>query len=238
MSVDAELLSQALARIRLLESEIIDIADRERRRLSAELHDGLGQELTGISLMLRGLTRRPGAAAVARQLEEIIGLVNHTLEGARSMSFGLSPATIGRGGLPAALQTLIAWSCENYQLDVRLRLAFRSPPHIVDTVAGHLYVIVQEAIRNAVRHGSARCIVVTLRSDRARIGLSVADDGGGIAIEAERGVGMGLKIMQYRCSLIGAAMHIKPLRAGGTRLRIICPQMVAGSLSDVGSQRL
>jgi signal transduction histidine kinase len=140
------------------------------------------------------------------------------------MSFGLSPATIDRGGLPAALQTLTAWSRESYQLDVGLRLALRSPPRLGAAAAGHLYLMAQEGIRNAVRHGSARSIVVTLRSNGARICLSVTDDGGGLEDLGERGPGMGLKIMQYRCSLIGAAMRIKSMPAGGTRLRIVCPQ--------------
>jgi len=226
MGTDSELLSRALARIRQLEAEILAIADHERQRLGADLHDGLGQELTGIALMLRGLAKRRGAAAAedAAQLEAIIGLLNRSIQSTRNLSFGLSPAAIDRGGLPAALQTLVAWSRESYQIDVRLRLALRSPPCIAEAAAGHLYLMVQEAISNAVRHGSARSIRVTLRSDRTRICLSIADDGRGIAQPAARGRGMGLKIMQYRCSLIGAAMGIKSARVGGTRLRIVCPQ--------------
>jgi len=230
MGTDSELLSRALARIRQLEAEILAIADHERQRLGADLHDGLGQELTGIALMLRGLAKRRGAAGAedavedAAQLEAIIGLLNRSIQSTRNLSFGLSPAAIDRGGLPAALQTLIAWSRESYPLDVRLRLALRSPPCIAEAAAGHLYLMVQEAISNAVRHGSARSIRVTLRSDRTRICLSIADDGRGIAQPAARGRGMGLKIMQYRCSLIGAAMGIKSARVGGTRLRIVCPQ--------------
>jgi signal transduction histidine kinase len=84
--------------------------------------------------------------------------------------------------------------------------------------------MVQEAITNAVRHGSASSIVVTLRSNRARIHLSIKDDGAGIANTAARGPGMGLKIMQYRASLIGAALCIKDLPVGGTRLRIVYPR--------------
>jgi signal transduction histidine kinase len=226
MSVEAELLSRALARIRELESEMVGIADRERRRLSADLHDGLSQELTGISLLLRSLAKRRGAGGAedAAQIEEIIGLLNQSIQNTRDLSFGMAPAAIDRGGLPAALQTLIAWSGDSYQLDVRLRLALRCPPRLVEAAAGHLYLIAQEGINNAVRHGSARSILVTLRSNRARICLSIADDGAGIADPAGRGRGMGLKIMQYRCSLIGAAMHLKKVPAGGTRLRIVCPQ--------------
>lgn len=242
MSEDSELLSRALARIRELESEIVEIADHERRRLGADLHDGLGQELTGISLMLRGLAKRRGAAGAegaaqagaedaaqaraedAAQLEEIIGLLNRSIQSTRDLSFGRSPAAIDAGGLAAALQTLVAWSRDSYQLDVRLHLALRSPPRIDEAAAGHLYLMAQEGIANAVRHGSARSILVTLRSNRARICLSIADDGSGVADPAKRGRGMGIKIMQYRCSLIGAAMHVKKAPAGGTRLRIVCPQ--------------
>jgi signal transduction histidine kinase len=223
-------LARALARIRQLESEIVEIADRERRRLGADLHDGLGQQLTGIALMLRAVVKRAGpGAASSMQLEEIIGLVNHSIESTRSLSFGLSPATIGAGGLPGALQTLIGWSRDSYQVDVRLHLAFRSPPRIAESAAGHLYLMAQEAINNAVRHGSARCIVVTLRSNRTRIALSIQDDGAGLANAASRGPGVGLEIMRYRSSLIGAAMRIKNLPGGGTRLRIVCPHESAGS---------
>jgi signal transduction histidine kinase len=234
MSEDSQLLSRALARIRELESEIVEIADHERRRLGADLHDGLGQELTGIALMLRGLAKRRGAAGAegaaqagaedAARLEEVIGLLNRSIQSTRDLSFGRSPAAIDPGGLAAALQTLVAWSRDSYQLDVRLHLALRSPPRIDEAAAGHLYLMAQEGIANAVRHGSARSILVTLRSNRARICLSIADDGSGVADPAKRGRGMGIKIMQYRCSLIGAAMHLKKAPAGGTRLRIVCPQ--------------
>jgi signal transduction histidine kinase len=234
MSAEAELLSRALARIRELESEIVEIADHERRRLSADLHDGLGQELTGISLMLRGLAKLRRAAGAenapqagaeeAARLEEIIGLLNRSIQSTRDLSFGRSPAAIDQDALPAALQTLIAWSRDSHQLDVRLCLALRSPPRIDEAAARHLYLMAQEGITNAVRHGSAHSILVTLRSNRARICLSIADDGLGIANPAGRGRGMGLKIMQYRCSLIGAAMNLKKGRGGGTRLRIVCPQ--------------
>ncbi len=209
-----------------LESEIIEIANRERRRLGADLHDGLGQELTGISLMLRSFSKRAGLAAfeVAPELDEIITLVNHAIQSARKMALGISPVTLERGGLLPALQTLIGWSRKSYNIDVRLRLSIRSPLLIGESAAAHLYLIVQEAINNAVKHGRAGSILVTLRTSRSLVSLSITDDGVGIGEHAARGGGMGLKLIEYRSAVIGGVMSVKRLPKGGTRVRSVCPQ--------------
>jgi PAS domain S-box-containing protein len=221
-----------------LESEIIEIANGERRRLGADLHDGLGQELTGISLMLRSLAKRAALAAfdAAPDLNEIIALVNHAIQSARKMALGISPVTLERGGLLPALQTLIGWSRDNYHVDVRLRMSLRSPLLIGESAAAHLYLIVQEAINNAVRHGRARSITVTLRTGPALVFLSITDDGVGIADSPARGSGMGLKLMEYRAAVIGGVMGIKRLPDGGTRIRSVCPQD-AGLLRRFGPGR-
>jgi two-component system CheB/CheR fusion protein len=212
-----------------LESEIIEIANRERRRLGADLHDGLGQELTGISLMLRSLAKRAGLAAfeAAPEIDEIITLVNHAIQSARKMALGISPVTLERGGLLPALQTLIGWSRASYNIDVRLRLSVRSPLFIGESAAAHLYLIVQEGINNAVRHGRARSITVTLRTNRALLSLSITDDGVGIAEYPAPGAGMGLKLMEYRSAVIGGVLKIKRLPEGGTRIHCVCPQALA-----------
>jgi len=213
-----------------LESEIIEIANRERRRLGADLHDGIGQELTGISLMLRGLARRAGAPdsvgarepACARDLNEIIALVNHAIQSTRQMALGISPVTLERGGLLPALQTLAGWARDSYNIDVRLRLSVRSPLRIGESAAAHLHLIAQEAINNAVRHGRARSVTVTLRTSRTLLSLSIVDDGVGIAESPTRGAGMGLKLMEYRSAVIGGVMRVKGLPGRGTRVRTVC----------------
>jgi PAS domain S-box-containing protein len=215
-----------------LESEIIDIANRERRRLGADLHDGLGQELTGISLLLRSFSQRAAvsALAVSPELNEIIALVNHAIQSTRKMAFGISPVTLESGGLLPALQTLVAWSRDGYGIDVQLRLSMRSPLILDESTASHLYLIAQEAINNAARHGKVRSIGVTLRSNRELVSLSITDDGVGIADVPARGAGMGLKLMHYRSAMIGGVTRVKRLRRGGTRIHSICPQ-------DFGAQR-
>jgi PAS domain S-box-containing protein len=209
-----------------LESEIIEIANQERRRLGADLHDGIGQELTGISLMLRSLAKRAGPSPfdVAPELDEIIGLVNHAIQSIRKMALGISPVTLERGGLLPALQTLVGWARNNYNVDVRLRLSVRSALLIGESAAAHLHLITQEAINNAVRHGRARTITVTLRTNRTLVSLSITDDGVGIPEKSAQGAGMGLKLMEYRSAVIGGVMRIKRLPDGGTRIHTVCPQ--------------
>ena len=210
-----------------LEGQITEVASHERRRLSADLHDGLGQELTGISLMLRSLATRTGpqASRVVPNLNEIIALVNHAIQSVRKMALGISPAALDRGGLLSALERLTAWSRDSYGINVRLRLGNPSPPLIDESTATHLYLIAQEAINNAIKHGQARLVVVKLRTIRHLVYLSITDDGVGVPDASARGTGMGLKIMEYRAAMMGGVMQIKRVPNGGTSLRSICPQI-------------
>jgi signal transduction histidine kinase len=105
-----------------------------------------------------------------------------------------------------------------------LRLSVRYPLLIGESAAAHLHLIAQEAITNAVKHGRARSVVVTLRTSRSLVSLSITDDGVGIAESSARGAGMGLKLMEYRSAVIGGVMRIKPLADRGTRVRTVCPQ--------------
>jgi two-component system CheB/CheR fusion protein len=209
-----------------LEREIIEIASRERRRQSSDLHDGLGQELTGISLMLRSLAKRLGATAAQAppELDEIIGLVNHAIQSARTMALGLSPVMRANGGLQSALTTLAAWARTNYHIDVRLRLATPAALEIDETAATHLYLIAQEAINNSVKHGRARTVNIALRANDRILSLTVADDGVGIDANPVRTTGMGLSIMEYRAGMIGGSLRILQPKQGGTRVRCVCRQ--------------
>jgi PAS domain S-box-containing protein len=208
-----------------LEQEITEAASRERRRFGSDLHDGLGQELTGISLLLRSFARKVGGkdAADLAQLEEIIGFVNHAIQATRTLALGLSPATPARDGFVAALTSLAGWSRAHFGVDVELRLAV--PPGLqVDQVsATHLYLIAQEAIVNAVKHGRATSIVMSLRLATSMIQLSIADNGSGLPKGYSATDGMGLKIMAYRAGLFGGTVQIKNRKNGGARVRCICP---------------
>ena len=109
----------------------------------------------------------------------------------------------------------------SYKIDVRLLLRIYAPSLFDESMATHLYLIVQEAINNAVKHGQARSVIVKLQTYKAVIDLSISDDGVGIPAELARGIGMGLRIMEHRCSIVGGELQIKRRRGGGTRIRCV-----------------
>jgi PAS domain S-box-containing protein len=212
-----------------LEKEITEITHRERRRLGSDLHDGLGQELTGIALLLRGVARRGGTGAGQTQpeLDDIIALVNHAIQTTRTMAMGLSPVTLERGGIAAALGTLAAWARSTLGCDVRLRHSTAGALGVDEAAATHLYLIAQEAIMNAAKHGRAGSILVSLSTASQGVNLVISDDGIGIGADpgggAAMGRGMGLKIMQYRVGILGGSLQVKRRKGGGTRVHCICP---------------
>jgi len=213
-----------------LEKEITEITHRERRRLGSDLHDGLGQELTGIALLLRSVARRVGTGAeqARPELDDIITLVNHAIQTTRTMAMGLSPVTLERGGIAAALATLAAWARSTLGCEVRLRYSTPGDLVVDDAGATHLYLIAQEAILNAAKHGRARSILVSLSAAKQVINLVISDDGIGIGADrgggATTGRGMGLKIMQYRVGVLGGSLQVKRRKGGGTRVHCICPR--------------
>jgi PAS domain S-box-containing protein len=217
---------QDVSERKLLEREVTEITHREQRRLGSDLHDGLGQELTGISLMMRGLARRIAgvAAELSPEVDEIIAVVNQAIESTRSMARGISPIRLEGGSLVPALNQLAARLRTAHKVEIRLELALRSMLALDEASATHLYLIAQEAITNALRHGRARVIVVKLRTTRNVVSLSIADDGSGMPQAGSPAAGMGLKIMEYRAGIIGGTLQISGRRTGGTRVRCVCPQ--------------
>ena len=217
---------QDISERKRLEQEITEAASRERRRLGSDLHDGLGQELTGISLLLRSLARQLSGkdGTPLPQLDEIIGFVNQAIQSTRTLALGLSPATPpARDGFVAALTSLASWSRAHFGIEVELRLAVPPALSIDEVSATHLYLIAQEAILNAVKHGAARAVVMSLRVANRMIQLSIADNGAGLPKQFSSAAGMGLKIMEYRAGLFGGSVQIKNRKNGGARVRCICP---------------
>ena len=218
------LVVQDVSERKQLEREVLDIANRERHRLGSDLHDGLGQELTGVALMLRSVATQLGreAPAAAPQIDDIVGYVNHAIESTRAMARGLAPVTIDQGGLGSALAELASRSRASYGVDVRFRRSMPLDLQIGENTANHLYRITQESISNSIRHGHAGKVLVTLRERSGQLELSVTDDGIGIAEDRVASGGMGLKIMKYRASMIGGTIEIAPRRTGGTRVKCVC----------------
>ncbi|MGH8217663.1 MAG: PAS domain-containing sensor histidine kinase [Steroidobacteraceae bacterium] len=223
-----------------LERELIEIANREQQRIGSDLHDGLGQDLTGIALMLRGIgaqIRREGSVA-CEDIEEVIGLVNAAIESTRSLARGLSPVSAEHDGLTAALQALAARATERYGIPVTFEAHVAEPLPSDETAATHVYRIAQEALTNAMRHSHATQVAILLTACSGELQLEVTDDGRGFPLAdgtappnellevPSAGAacnGLGLKIMRYRAQMLGGHLALGVAPGGGAIVRCSCP---------------
>jgi PAS domain S-box-containing protein len=203
---------------RELERELIEISERERQRIGYDLHDTLGQQLAGIAFLGKVLAQRLAAhhAVEATQADQIVTFVNQAIEQARRLAGGLAPVTLETYGLVFALQELAA-SVEAL-FHCACKVSSHHAIHITDhAVAMHLYRIVQEAVNNAIQHGQARQITITLsvRREGGMI-LMVHDNGVGFPTDVGKRRGMGLRIMHHRARMIGAILEVQHGAHGGT----------------------
>jgi two-component system, LuxR family, sensor kinase FixL len=219
------LVLQDVSERKQLERAVLEAVNREQYRIGNDLHDGLGQELTGIALMLRGVAGRLASeyAAILPEVEGITRLVNNAIESTRSLARGLSPVNLERGGLLDALEGLAMHAAELYGVRVTCTHRVKTIHPWSAELANHLYRIAQEAVSNAVRHGQARSIRLHLHGLRAKVRLTVADDGIGMPLEAVDSAGMGLKIMRYRARMLGGEVRFERGEPLGTRIVCECP---------------
>jgi PAS domain S-box-containing protein len=206
-----------------LEEEILNISSRERQSIGRDLHDGLGQELTGVALMLRALSTkmRGSAPESAAQVEEIAGVVRQSIETARGLARGLLPVNTDGGGLVSALKALADRCRDVYGFNATFEADVTAALALNETKANHVYRIAQEALSNAARHGNPRSVSITLEVTDAYFLLCIADDGTGLPPAAQSGPGMGLRIMKYRASMIHAKFEVVPNLPCGTIVRVV-----------------
>ena len=193
-----------------LEREILEVSNREQQRIGSDLHDGLGQELTGVALLLRGLANKADQQApeLSAPIEELARLVNDAIFTTRTLARGLTPITFDRGGLANALADLAKRSQATYNVHVRCTADAALQRRIPDSVA---------------RHAKAHRIDISLAMVSGRGQLVIEDDGDGIGNTPQRernGEGMGLRIMQYRATMVDGTLDISNDPRGGTR--IVC----------------
>lgn len=212
-----------------LERAILQAVNREQYRIGNDLHDGLGQELTGIALMLRSVAGRLQIEypALLPEIDGITKLVNNAVESTRALARGLSPVNLERGGLKDALDALAMHARELYGVQVAFAHRTQGAKPLSPELANHLYRIAQEAIRNAVRHGKARIIRLHLSIARGKVRLVIADDGNGLPAQALEAPGIGLKIMRYRARMVGGEVRFEAAEPQGTRVICECPLELA-----------
>jgi signal transduction histidine kinase len=202
-----------------LEAEILRISELERQRIGQDLHDSLSQTLSGISCLSQVLHNKLAAKSMAEAAEAkmIESLITDSIKLTYALARGLIPVGVASEGLMSALTNLAS----NVASMFNIRCIFQcdQPVLINDRLAAtHMYRIAQEAINNAVRHGQAQNVIISLALSNGDIALTVEDDGAGLPEGVNQSKGMGLRIMDYRARTIGASLSVQPRSRGGTCL--------------------
>ena len=200
-----------------LEQEVLAISERERQRIGNDLHDGLGQMLAGAGYMTNSLRMdlAKSSAPEAGQLRRIEEVIREAIAQTRSMAMDVHPVGPETNGLMAALEKLAKKTSE--QFCIRCDFHCRHPVLFKDNQdATHLFRIAQEAVTNAIKHGSPKRIVITLTQTPVRLNLAIKDDGIGLPPQPPKKPGMGLSIMRYRAGIIGGSLTVQRGTAGGT----------------------
>lgn len=211
---------------RELERLVLEASSLEQQRVAQDLHDTLGQHLTGTAFMARSLAKRLSASSdpdAAAEAEQLTALVNEAIAQTRALARGLYPAALQVQGLVGALEQLCETSRKVF--GVACTFVTAGQPDASADEAVHLYRIAQEALNNAFKHGQASRLEVCWQQGEHGRSLSVHDDGVGIGGLNVQNPGLGLRIMRYRAQLIGGMLSItsEPNQAG-TLIRCTLPQ--------------
>ena len=204
-----------------LERAILEVSSSEQRRIGQDLHDGLGQHLTGIAFMSKTLEQKLADKSMPEACDatKIVTLVNEAIHKTRELARGLLPVLSDSLGLMAALQQ---WASEVQDL-FQIACWFECEDPVLvhnDAATNHLYRIAQEAVHNAIKHGHAKNIGIALSGMDGHGVLSIRDDGSGITEAAADHKGMGLHIMRYRAGMIGGVLEI--IRCGESGTLVTC----------------
>jgi PAS domain S-box-containing protein len=210
---------------RRLEKEILNVSEQERRRIGQDLHDGLGQMLTGIGLLSQDVARRLDETdhPCADDMAEITEHIKEADQYARDLSHGLIPVDVEANGLGEALRRLSTNAERLFDVDCAFQEVETALVHD-NTTATHLYRIAQEAVNNAVRHGEADEIKIMLAAGETQIRLQVRDDGSGFSEEDTEDAGMGVHIMNYRARIIGGTLDLSSTVGEGTVVTCTLPR--------------
>jgi PAS domain S-box-containing protein len=203
------------------QEHLLTTAEDIQRRIAQDLHDDVGQELTGLGLKAETLAETLASTkSPARKLAaDMATAVDRTRGKVRGLSRGLLPVELEEGLLAVAMGQLVDATTAGSRIVCKFDCS-HSDPVFDRRISMHLYRIAQEAVSNAVRHGRARSIRITLDQEDGETALKIEDDGEGLWSEASQTGGMGLRTMQYRAELIGGKLEIGPGPSGGTQ--VIC----------------
>jgi PAS domain S-box-containing protein len=207
-----------------LEKAILEISAEEQRRIGQDLHDGLGQHLTGIAFMSKVQEQKLAEKGLeeAAEAARIVGLVNEAINKTRELAHGLLPVIADAHGLMSALKRWAAEVEDLFHISCCLRVD--EPVLIHDAnVSTYLYRIAQEAVNNAIKHGQAKNIIISLSARNDYGTLRIENDGSGLPEPSTRNSGMGMQIMNYRARMIGGSLKVESGGARGVTITCLFP---------------
>ena len=208
-------LKREMAERERLDHEIAGVADRERRRLGQNLHDSLGQHLTGTALAAQVLREKLADRAEVEDADKVVRYIEEGIDLTRNLARGFFSPELEADGLDVALHGLAANVSERF----RVPCSFNGDDsvHVGDsTTATQLYHIAQEAVMNAVKHANASKIDIDLARNGQKLMLAVSDNGCGFPQKIPDPPGLGLRLMAHGASLIGGELSVTRKREGGT----------------------
>lgn len=210
-------LEREIAERQRLDREIAQVADRERHRLGQELHDSLGQHLTGTALAAQVLKEKLEfrSASETAEAEKLVRYVEEGIDLTRNLARGFFSPELDADGLTVALQGLADNITDRFGIDCVFEgeESVRTPD---SAIATQLYRIAQEAVANSVKHAAAQRITIGLRMRSSALVLVISDDGIGFPDRLPRSEGLGLQLMRHGASLAGASFDVRPNGQRGT----------------------
>jgi signal transduction histidine kinase len=202
-----------------LEREILQISNREQRRIGHDLHDGVCQQLAAIAYRLDMVSDELKEKNLPEfsEMERIGGLLNEAISQTRGVARGLFPVRLEEDGLVSALEEIVVNATKLF--NARCKFTCVEPPPKPDVTASlHLFYITQEAVLNAAKHGQATEILIAISRPAERFVLTASDNGRGFEPSERHGGGMGIRIMRYRAQVIDATLDLKSCPGQGTQI--------------------
>jgi signal transduction histidine kinase len=217
-------LQTAITERKRLEHELLDITEKERRRIGLDLHDDLGQKLSGIAMMTKALEQRLAKRRAGEALDasKIHDQVHQAMNHASDLAHDLATLDFKENDLPAALGELAVRAKDLFSIACRCEVQGSIPPLDPNTVR-QLYKVAQEAVTNAIKHGKARRVTISLQNNHDQLTLIIHNTGLPFPDLHGRPSGMGLRIMNYRASVIGGSFEIKAAGNRGTQVTCLVP---------------
>jgi len=221
-SVEVEGVARDITERRRLERELLEISNREQRRIGHDLHDGVCQQLASIAYLVDILGDKLSEknAAESVDAEKIGSLINTATMQARSVARGLFPVRLDENGLDSAIEEFATGTSNWYKMKCDF-VCDCELPAVDNEVALHIYYITQEATLNAIRHGKSTHVRISLVPQNGHYKITIQDNGNGFKDLGASLTGMGIRIMRYRAKVIGANLELQSQPGHGSLLSCV-----------------